>query len=257
MSIAEKLTTIAENQPRIYQAGYDKGVAEGRGMVGDDYVVAINPPSTIKTYTDNVFVNIPANQFGGFKELTTVSAPYVKEIGSHAFDGCSKLTSLQTAPISGVGDYAFKSCGNLTSILFDSNGVGIGNYAFDSCGFQNVKFYIDGWTGKTIGESAFSNCTNLEKVDSELGSVPSKCFSGCSKLKALILRGTGVSGLDDANALEGTLIENGTGYIYVMSKDLTDYQENSKWSAYANQFRALEDYTVDGTPEGELDETKI
>lgn len=31
MSIADKLTTIAENIPRVYQAGYDKGVAEGDG----------------------------------------------------------------------------------------------------------------------------------------------------------------------------------------------------------------------------------
>lgn len=31
MSIADKLTTIAENIPKVYQAGYDKGVAEGGG----------------------------------------------------------------------------------------------------------------------------------------------------------------------------------------------------------------------------------
>ena len=37
MSIADKLTTIAENQHRIYQAGYDKGKAEGgdEGWIGD------------------------------------------------------------------------------------------------------------------------------------------------------------------------------------------------------------------------------
>ena len=35
MSIADKLTTIAGNQHRIYQAGYDKGVSEGGGSAED------------------------------------------------------------------------------------------------------------------------------------------------------------------------------------------------------------------------------
>ena len=37
MSIADKLTTIAENEQKVYQAGYDKGKAEGgdEGWIGD------------------------------------------------------------------------------------------------------------------------------------------------------------------------------------------------------------------------------
>lgn len=35
MSLAEKLTTVAENQQRVYDAGYEKGKAEGGG--GIDY----------------------------------------------------------------------------------------------------------------------------------------------------------------------------------------------------------------------------
>lgn len=37
MSMADKLTTIAENQQRVYDAGYAKGKAEGGGDVGIDY----------------------------------------------------------------------------------------------------------------------------------------------------------------------------------------------------------------------------
>ena len=33
MSISEKLQVIAENQQLVYQAGYNKGVAEGGGAV--------------------------------------------------------------------------------------------------------------------------------------------------------------------------------------------------------------------------------
>lgn len=35
------------------------------------------------------------------------------------------------------------------------------------------------------------------------------------------------------------------------------YKAATNWSTYATQFRALEDYTVDGTITGELDSTKI
>ena len=35
MSIAEKLTTIAENQQRVYQAGYEDGTAQGGGGEAD------------------------------------------------------------------------------------------------------------------------------------------------------------------------------------------------------------------------------
>lgn len=35
------------------------------------------------------------------------------------------------------------------------------------------------------------------------------------------------------------------------------YKADTNWSTYAAQFRALEDYTVDGTITGELDESKI
>ena len=35
------------------------------------------------------------------------------------------------------------------------------------------------------------------------------------------------------------------------------YRNGTNWSTYAAQFRALEDYTVDGTITGELDPNKI
>ena len=58
-------------------------------------------------------------------------------------------------------------------------------------------------------------------------------------------------------------IAAGNGYIYVpralLSDDdeTKDYRRATNWSTYAAQFRALEDYTVDGTTTGELDKTKI
>lgn len=225
------------------------GSSGGGGEVGDDYVVEINPPSTIKTYTDGVSAKIADNQFKGFKELTTVSAPLVTSIGDHAFDGCSKLLSLY------IGEFtAFSESKVLTYI---------GAYAFNSCialRTIEVKLYDDiSFDADLLGIYAFANCINLEKVDLlfSFTDVPTGAFSGCTNLKTLVLRYDGSDeGLLMADtALAGTPIENGSGYIYVPSKCIDGYKENNP--AIANQFRILEDYTVDGTINGELDETKI
>ena len=52
-------------------------------------------------------------------------------------------------------------------------------------------------------------------------------------------------------------IMKGEGYIYVPRALVDSYKVATNWSSWATQFRALEDYTVDGTTTGELDETKI
>jgi hypothetical protein len=46
-------------------------------------------------------------------------------------------------------------------------------------------------------------------------------------------------------------------YIYVPSTLVDSYKTASNWSSVASRFRALEDYTVDGTTTGELDPNKI
>ena len=76
-------------------------------------------------------------------------------------------------------------------------------------------------------------------------------------LRAFILRNTtAVSKLSVAFP-SSNAIGMGTGYIYV-PRDLVDrYKSATNWSAHASQIRALEDYTVDGTTTGELDEAKI
>jgi hypothetical protein len=59
------------------------------------------------------------------------------------------------------------------------------------------------------------------------------------------------------NSFDSSSIAKGTGYVYVPRSLVDSYKSATNWSTYANQFRALEDYTVDGTITGELDESKI
>jgi hypothetical protein len=201
------------------------------------------PPKNIKNYIDTRSTGFAENAFKDYTELESVYAPHAEVIGAHAFDGCSKMTSWQLGNVNEVGDYAFNGCAGL--LEFEAF-----KWAKYPCALTNYN---------SCGVSSFANCVNLEKVDFNWfdGFIPDKCFSGCSNLKALILRADLVVSLFNIDAFDGTPIANGTGYVYVQSKNIDSYPITDKWPTYANQFRVLEDYTVDGTVDGELDETKI
>ena len=110
----------------------------------------------------------------------------------------------------------------------------------------------------SVGGYAFYGCSNLTTVDLPLvTSVGSYAFYNCKALTTVILRYETRCTLSDVKAFNSTPIKSGTGYIYVPSALVDSYKADSKWSTYANQFRALEDYTVDGTITGELDTNKI
>ena len=166
----------------------------------------------------------------------SISGDYVNDrvtsIGRYTFISCSKLTSVDFPAVTNIGDEAFISCYKLTSVDFPAV--------------------------TSIGGYAFSGCTNLTSVDFPVvTSIGSFAFISCSQLTALILRSENVCTLSATNALNSTPIASGTGYIYVPRALVDSYKEATNWSAYAARFRALEDYTVDGTITGELDESKI
>jgi hypothetical protein len=100
-------------------------------------------------------------------------------------------------------------------------------------------------------------CTALKTVDVSVATYVRSYSLNGSGITSLILRYNSVSILQSTNALTDTPIASGTGYIYVPSSIIDSYKATTNWSVYADQFRALEDYTVDGTTTGELDESKI
>ena len=112
---------------------------------------------------------------------------------------------------------------------------------------------------KSIGQGAFYGCYALIKADfPAVTSISSYAMRSCGALTILILRSATMCTLSSTNAFSSTPIKSGgTGYIYVPRALVDSYKAATNWSTYAAQFRALEDYTVDGTTTGELDETKI
>lgn len=211
------------------------------------------------------------------RTITEFSNSKIKEIGTSAFANASLLASVNFPNVTNIGKSAFESCVNLKTVSFPK-ATTIKQYAFSYCMMlRNIAFP----KVTSIGTDAFQNCINLNSVvfpcvesvgsnafrGSEylkladfpvVTSIASYAFYTCKKLASLLLRNTEeVCALTNKNALTSTLIASGTGYIYVPSALLESYKVATNWSAYAAQFRVLEEYTVDGTTTGELDKAKI
>lgn len=112
----------------------------------------------------------------------------------------------------------------------------------------------------SICDEGLQLCEKLTTVDLlSTTSIGGRAFYECLKLTALILRSGTICTATGANPLGRTPIAGygGQGYIYVPRALVDTYKAATNWSTYAAQFRALEDYTVDGTTTGEFDPTKI
>jgi hypothetical protein len=115
----------------------------------------------------------------------------------------------------------------------------------------------------------FENCFYIESLDfHRLTSIGLKSLGSCRSLKRLILRNTEIAKMLSSESMVGCDHFDGTqsddnptgakdGYIYVPSSLVDSYKADEVWSEFSTQFRALEDYTVDGTTTGALDESKI
>lgn len=121
----------------------------------------------------------------------------------------------------------------------------------------------------TTMSNAYRGCSSLETIDiNHLNGSLTSLFEGCYRLKTIIFRSFGTSyscvstTFKNVHRLTGythsTYNPNGEyGYIYVPRAMVNTLKSATNWSEYATQIRALEDYTIDGTTTGELDESKI
>lgn len=243
---------------------------------GDDVLNALIDRSITEISSE---VIIPGSYaLYGCKKLETADFPKAKEVGPYMFQECTSLkrvyfpvaTYIRSTAFhrSGITEInfpnattfdtnSFQSCSNLTAInksnvpLVSQFSSGVFSYCekLAEVNFPSLTY---------AGASSFSYCTSLVKADfSALKTCSSSVFQSCSSLISLIIRKTdGVCALGSTNAFNNTPIKSGTGYIYVPSALIEQYKVATNWSTYVAQFRALEDYTVDGTVTGELDPAK-
>ena len=260
---------------KSFVLGYTKGKQSGSGGGGDSQLDALID-GTITSLFSNI-KKVRSYAFYNYVDLTDVNFPEATAMGMDAFYGCSKLASANIPKVTAIPDYAFINCAKLTTANFPEATL-VGQYAFQGCASLNsvnlpsaTSIQSKAFSGcrgltkvvfanlQTINPTyAFQNCSALISADfPALTYIGTYTFSGCSALTALILRNDADVSLQSTNALSGTPIANGTGYIYRPAARVDTDKAATNWSTYAAQFRALEDYTVDGTITGELDPNKI
>ena len=124
-------------------------------------------------------------------------------------------------------------------------------YYYDKIIARSISGEYTNALATSIGKYALYYCKSLTTVDFPLvTSIDFNAFSS-TPLTALILRSETVCTAIASPGLTSIC------YIYVPRALVDTYKSATNWSRYAAQFRALEDYTVDGTTTGALDQTKI
>lgn len=204
-------------------------------LLGDDVVIDSIISGSITEFKDDVLTSLGDYAFASCKELLAVELPNVTKPQNCCFEGCTSLKRIYMpkANASNSNDIKnlFSSCTSLEEICLPA----LKNGGFRMC----------------------QECSNLRKVDLPSATYLHQYCFNASGVDTLILRSATLCTIAGSDVFGGTPIAKGTGYIYVPRALVDSYKAATNWSAYATQFRALEDYTVDGTITGELDETKI
>jgi surface protein len=206
------------------------------------------------SYSDTENVTNMGYMFGDCVSLTNIPQLDTSKVNSmpRMFYYCRKITTIPQLNTSKVTDmsYMFYNCESLTNIP-----------QLDTSNVTNMNYM-------------FSSCKKLEKIDISYYGINSTTYSSnvfnhCYSLKAIIIRSFGTSYVLTSGAFTrcyhilGTVDStyNPTGakdaYIYVPRSMVSTLSSATNWATYASQLRALEDYTIDGTTTGELDESKV
>lgn len=176
------------------------------------------------------------------------------------------ITDFASESCTAIAEYSFRGCASLETLVAP-NAKSVGTYALYGC--SKLK-YIVLPSVSSIAVNSFREASNLEAIDlPKLTAIPSTAFYGCRGIRAIILRSETMVTLSSTNAFTQCYRLLGTknsgynptgekiGFIYAPAALLDQYAADSVWASTGILFRALEDYTVDGTITGALDESKI
>lgn len=239
-------------------------------VLGDDVVIDSIINRTIAEFKDNVVTKIGDYGFAGCSNLSDVILPNVSSIGEYAFLNCTSLEAVDFPLVTSMRGYNFENCTKLKDVNLPAVNS-MSYYVFSGCqalmslnlpSLTSVMFNVFG--NMTIDHLKLPKLTYSHSYvfrDSTFQTIDigSSCdfrgssFFGC-KAKALILRSEVISKATDNITINGYDLGF---YIYVPASLIEEYKVATNWSIHADKFRVLEDYTVDGTITGELDETKI
>lgn len=214
----------------------------------------------------------------GMTDITSISLPNLTTCGSYTFSGCSSVNEISLPNLVSCKNYTFSACKSLTKLSLP-NLTTCGNYVFSGCSkltelslpnLTTCDSYIVTGTPltkivlpklKIMPNSIFNQAKSLKFIDTPaLQTVNGMyCFTYCQCEMHWMLRQNTVIPMTSSAALSNSWFASSgkPAYIYVPSVLIDSYKTATNWATYADRFRALEDYTVDGTTTGELDESKI
>ncbi len=217
MSIADKLQTIAENEQKVYDAGYGKGYEQG---VTDEYESYWNPMWRVRK--DNNF----NNAFTGYGwNDKTFKPPKNTKIypssSANMFSRC-QITNLESllaernAEIDTKGSYyvdEFCSQSSITHVPVINATTSYGcNSMFNACSnLVSVRKIILKDTGAQSLTNAFSGCSKLEHIRFEGVIGTNVSFSACNKLTHESLFGE-IATEEQKTAGKNILLFNGQHY---------------------------------------------
>lgn len=167
--------------------------------------------------------------FYGCTKLAEVNLPKAKTVKQQTFLNCKALTSISLPALTSLGNAdskIFSGCTNLTNVELPSLASAITQDMFNGC---TSLAEIELPCVTSIGNTAFSECTALEKVDlgeSCTALSGTNIFKNCMSLTTLILRCptmvTATIGVFSGATQAKT--------VYVPSDLISTYEANSAWA---------------------------
>ena len=172
----------------------------GLKTIGDNafencYTATFTIPETVETIGSKAFANCQSMD----NELKFANT--LKSIGSNAFNGCRSLRSIDLSALEDISwggnnddDYwwgydesqgIFGNCYALSEVKFPSKLSSIPSYMFSGSNLETLVIPAS----TTIGNRAFSNCSNLKQVAFEPGfnGLGNNAFENCTGLYAVVM----------------------------------------------------------------------
>ena len=267
-TVNEKMTAIADairsKTGKENKLTLEDMANEIENLKNEDAMVVQLEDGCITECANNNVTSIKKKCFMNWNFLERVSFPNASSVGDSSFNGCVALKEIYMPNLTQCAIMAFQNCQSLETVDFPKCVEGSTQDAFARC--INLKhinlplikiLYSNAFTGcssleevffpsvTTLYGYAFSECSNLKKADFNnlFTFFKERAFFYCTSLDTLILRfKSHPVSLSNINNFENTPRANGTGYIYVPKALIEDYKVATNWIAFADQFRAIEDY---------------
>ena len=206
---------------------------------------------------NDTVTQIGAYAMSGLPDVTGINFSKLTKVDSNGCKGMKALNSINLPVCTKVSEYAFQYAGTNNAEGFDaylpSVNSTVGTHCFH---YSNVKI-AKLPKATALGQSSFESCNKLKIVYlKDVNYITDYAFRSSSQLKAVVIAKVSPPNLYSIG-FDGSTIKSGNGYVYVPRDSVNTYKTATNWSNFAEKIRALEDYTVDGTIDGDLDETKI